>query len=71
MPNELYEVTDQRAGFILNPAGGSERSTVVVFRTKATGSNGEVEIAASDFTPQNVDAAIRALVPTIDAVAQL
>lgn len=71
MPNELYEVTDQRAGFTLGPNGTNERSRVVVFRSKTTGATGEVEVTAADFTPEKVDAAIRAAIPNIDAVAQL
>lgn len=71
MPNDLYEVVEQRPSITMGIAGRSEPATVVMFRTKATGATGEVTVSDADFTPEHVDKVIREKVPTIDAVAQL
>lgn len=71
MPNDAYEVVSLRPGFAVGAAGANERTTVVAFRSKTTAGTGEVEMTASDFTPGKVDAAIRAQLPAIDAIAAL
>lgn len=68
---DTYTITGQREQFAQGDDGRAVRVVTVTFTTKPGGVVGTVDVPKAGYSPDAVDAAVRAYAATLDAVHNL